>query len=82
MGTKIQGLMQYTAVREALATQLGRRPSFAEWAESCCMTEPELKVGVPAGMRGGLGGGCLGGAGNRAGYGACSFGACLKSFGR
>eukprot|EP00904_Undaria_pinnatifida_P011319 jgi/Undpi1/7317/HiC_scaffold_22.g09790.m1 len=43
MGTKIQGLMQYTAVREALATQLGRRPSFAEWAESCCMTEPELK---------------------------------------
>ena len=59
MGTKIQGLMQYTAVRESLATRLGRRPSFEEWAESCCMTEPELKVGVPAWRRGEEAGGTI-----------------------
>ncbi|CAM9221727.1 unnamed protein product [Ascophyllum nodosum] len=43
LGTKIQALMSYTAMRDRLSERLGRSPTPVEWAESCCMTVPELQ---------------------------------------
>ena len=54
LGTKIQALMSYTAMRDRLSERLGRSPTPVEWAESCCMTVPELQVGSDLYARRGL----------------------------
>lgn len=52
LGTKIQVLMSYNAMKDRLLTRLGREPTLEEWAESCCMTVPELQVREAVGREG------------------------------
>ena len=48
-GKQVQRLVSLVDIKDKLANQLGRSPTFSEWAHACDLSEPELRRAMSEG---------------------------------